>query len=111
MSLRAARMNPEARNHFIKDEQPIEPGSDVAQSLEEVATNRNRSEMAAGRLQNDTTDLRIACQCSLDSFRIVRRNDDRVGRRLPGYAWNRLVAAKRPRGLEAGSTFRPRSAR
>src|SRR5438093_13248793 len=93
MSVRAARMNPEARDHFIKDEQPIEPDRDVAQSLEEIAANRNRAKMAAGRLQNDTTNLRIIHQCSLDSFRIVRRNDDRVGRRLSGYAWNRLVAA------------------
>src|SRR5438445_4168742 len=91
MSLSDARMNAEARNHFIKDEQPIEPGSDVAQSLEEIATNRNRSKMAAGRLQNDTTDLRIIRQGSFDRFRIVGRNDDRVDCRLPGYAWNRFA--------------------
>src|SRR5437899_7115504 len=84
-------MNAEARNHLVEDEQPIEPSGDVAQSLEKIATNRNRSKMAAGRLQNDTTDLRIIHQSSLDCFRIVGRNDDRVGGRFAGHAWNRFA--------------------
>src|SRR5438477_10307290 len=88
MSLSPARMNAEARNHFIKDQQPIEPGRDVAQSLEKMATNGNCPKMAAGRLENDTSDLRIIHQSSLDCVRIVGRNDDRVDRRLSGYAGN-----------------------
>ena len=47
--------------------------------------------MAAGRLQNHTSDLRITCQGSLDRFRIVGRDDDRIGRRLPRYAGNRFA--------------------
>src|SRR5438045_744515 len=86
-------MNTETRDHFIKDEQTSEPSSDVAERLEKTAADRNRAKMPAGRLQNDSANLRIIRERSLDRFRIVGWNDDRVGGRFSWHAGNRFVAA------------------
>ena len=59
-ALSAAGMDAEAADDFIEDQQTLVLGGDVAQGPQEFAAHRHRSEMAAGRLDDDAADLRVA---------------------------------------------------
>src|SRR5262249_59740684 len=64
-ALCAARMDAEAGNHFVEDEQAIVLGGEVAERLEEVAAHGHTAEMAAGRLDDHTADALVLRQSAV----------------------------------------------
>ena len=66
-ALGAAGMDAKTADDLIENQQAIVLRGDVAQGLEEFAAHRHLPEMAAGRLDDDAADLRIAGQGLFDA--------------------------------------------
>ena len=78
MSLGSTRVNSEAGNHFVENEQLAVFISQCTQSRQKLAANRNLAPVATRRFKNDCANFGVALELMFNEIQVVGRNDHRL---------------------------------